>query len=46
MIIWGKSAVRLSAQGLLEEVERLGRDIKETYAKESGSLKNTVIKES
>lgn len=46
MIIWGKSAVRLSAQGLREEVERLGRDIKETYAKESGSLKNTVIKKS
>ena len=46
MIIWGKSAMRLSAQGLREEVERLSRDIKETYAKESGSLKNTVIKES
>ena len=45
MIIWGKSAVRLSAQGLQEEVEKLGKDMKETYLKESGSLKNTVIKE-
>lgn len=44
MIIWGKSAVRLSAQGLREEVEKLGREIKEIYLKESGSLKNKVIK--
>ena len=43
MIIWGKSAVRLSAQGLREEVEKLGQEMKEVYLKESGSLKNTVI---
>ena len=44
MIIWGKSAARLSAQGLREEVDRQGHDMKEAYLKESGSLKNTVIK--
>lgn len=44
MIIWGKSAVRLSAQGLLDEVEQLGRNMKEVYLKESGSLSNTVLK--
>ena len=43
MIIWGKSAVRLSAQGLREEVEKLGQDMKEVYLKESGSLRNTVL---
>ena len=44
MIIWGKSAIRLSAQGLREEVDKLGQDMKEVYLKESGSLGNTVIK--
>ena len=44
MIIWGKSAIRLSAQGLREEVDKLGQDMKEVYLKESGSLRNTVIK--
>ncbi|MCD8379552.1 MAG: NYN domain-containing protein, partial [Lachnospiraceae bacterium] len=29
MIIWGRGAVRLSARGLLEEVERTGREIRE-----------------
>lgn len=43
MIIWGKSAVRLSAQGLREEVEKQGQDLKETYLKGSGSLGNTVL---
>ncbi len=43
MIIWGKSAVRMSAQGLLEEIENLSRNIKEQYLKENVSLKNTVL---
>ena len=43
MIIWGKSAVRLSAQGLRDEVEKLGKDMKEVYLKESGSLGNTFL---
>ena len=42
MIIWGKGAVRISAQGLLEEVDKLGQDMKEVYLKGSGSLGNTV----
>ncbi len=29
MIIWGRGAVRLSARGLLEEVERTGQEIRE-----------------
>ena len=43
MIIWGKSAIRLSAQGLREEVDKQGQDMKEVYLKESGSLGNTVL---
>lgn len=45
MIIWGKGAVRLSAMGLLEEVNKLQQDMEETFLKESQSLKHTVIKE-
>ncbi len=43
MIIWGKGAVRLSAQGLREEIESLSRSMQETYVKESRSLGNTVL---
>lgn len=43
MIIWGKSAVRMSAQGLWEEVQQTRRDMQESYLKEHGSLKNTVF---
>lgn len=43
MIIWGKSAARLSAQGLLEEIDRLSKNMNEMYLKESGSLKHTVL---
>ncbi len=43
MIIWGKSAVRMSALGLLEEIESLSKNIKEQYLKEKVSLKNTVL---
>lgn len=41
MIIWGKSAVRMSAQGLRQEMDRLGRNVQEMYLKES-SIKNKI----
>ena len=43
MIIWGKGAVRISAQGLREEIEGLSRSMNEMYVRESGSLGNTVL---
>ncbi len=46
MIIWGKGAVRLSAQGLREEIERLSKSMQEMYVKENRGLQNTVIKKS
>ncbi|MBO5348154.1 MAG: TetM/TetW/TetO/TetS family tetracycline resistance ribosomal protection protein [Lachnospiraceae bacterium] len=46
MIIWGKGAVRISAQGLREEIEGLSRSMNEMYVRESGSLGNTVLNHS
>lgn len=46
MIIWGKGAVRISAQGLREEIEGLSRSMQEMYVRESGSLGNTVLNHS
>lgn len=43
MIIWGKGAVRLSAQGLLEEMQKLSASLQETYLQGNHSLKNTVL---
>ena len=43
MIIWGKGAVRMSAQGLQEEIECLSRSMKEMYVKESEGLKNKIL---
>ena len=42
MIIWGKGAVRMSAQGLYEEIESLSRNMKHQYIKEETSIKNTI----
>ena len=42
MIIWGKGAVRMSAQGLKDEVENLSRNMKQQYIKEETSIKNTI----
>ena len=38
MIIWGKGAVRMSAQGLKDEVENLSRNMKQQYIKEETIL--------
>ena len=46
MIIWGKGAVRISAQGLREEIEGLSRSMQEMYVRERGSLGNTVLNHS
>lgn len=48
MIIWGKGAVRLSAQGLLDEIQGLAKSMQEQYesrqrAEHAVTLKNTVI---
>ncbi len=43
MIIWGKGAVRLSAQGLLEEIQKLSENMKAQFLKESQGLKHTVM---
>ena len=42
MIIWGKGATRLSAQGLKEEIESLSRSMQELYIKDSKSIKNSI----
>jgi len=42
MIIWGKGAVRLSAQGLQEEMKRLAESMKEQYLQGEESLKVTI----
>lgn len=48
MIIWGKGAVRLSAQGLLDEIQSFTKKMQEQYeshqrAANAITLKNTVI---
>lgn len=43
MIIWGKGAVRLSAQGLLQEMQELSEHMQEQYLQGGESLKNTVL---
>ncbi|MDO4615935.1 MAG: TetM/TetW/TetO/TetS family tetracycline resistance ribosomal protection protein [Lachnospiraceae bacterium] len=44
MIILGGGATRLSAQGLLEEVNRISRDMKEEYTRKTGvSGKNYLL---
>lgn len=45
MIIWGKGAKRLSAQGLLEEVTLAKSDMADVMAGHEKSLKHTVIAE-
>lgn len=42
MIIWGKGAVRMSAQGLLEEVRRLDQTMKAQFMEKDGSIQNTI----
>lgn len=42
MIIWGKGAVRMSAQGLLEEVERLGEQMRQQFVEEKSSIQNKI----
>ncbi len=43
MIIWGKGAVRLSAQGLLQDMQNLSKSMQEQYLQTDQSLKNTVL---
>ena len=42
MIIWGKSAVRMSAQGLKDEIEKIGQSAKEQYVMGETSIKNVI----
>lgn len=42
MIIWGKGAVRLSAQGLKDEMEKLKQSAKEQYVQGDTGLKNRI----
>ncbi len=42
MIIWGKGATRLSAQGLKEEIDSLSNSMQQLYIKDSKSVKNSI----
>ena len=42
MIIWGKGAVRLSAQGLIDEIAKLSHDAQTQYVKGDTNLKNVI----
>jgi predicted RNA-binding protein with PIN domain len=42
MIIWGKGAVRLSAQGLKDEIEKLSQNAQTQYVRSDTSLKNMI----
>ena len=42
MIIWGKGAVRMSAQGLKDEMEKMSQRVETQYVKDETSLKNTI----
>lgn len=42
MIIWGKGAVRLSAQGLKDEIEKLSQSARNQYVKDETSIRNNI----